>query len=83
VEKGPALLRQIRPMHRHRNGLHMNDAAHAFAMRARPVKSERGAPIIKNKYYAIAEIERLPQREKKVPVLGIVITVRTRRAKLL
>ena len=55
----------------------MDDALHALAMHVRPVKTERGTPIIKNKNHAIPEIERIPQREQKVPVLGVAIAIWT------
>jgi hypothetical protein len=47
------------------------------------VKPEYSAPVVQHEQYAVAEIERIPEREKIVSMFGVPIAIRSRGAELL
>jgi hypothetical protein len=82
-EQGAGLFGEIRPIQRCRNGFHMNDTLDAMTILSGPVKPEYSAPVIQHEQYAVAEIERIPEREKIVSMFGVAIAIRSRAAELL
>ena len=82
-EQGAGLFGEIRPIQRGRNGFHMNDTLDAMTILSGPVKPEYSAPVVQHEQYAVAEIERIPEREKIVSMFGVAIAIRSRGAELL
>jgi hypothetical protein len=63
-EQGAGLFGEIRPIQRGRNGFHMNDTLDAMTILSGPVKPEYSASVVQYEQYAVAEIERIPEREE-------------------
>ena len=74
---------EIRPIQRGRNGFHMNDTLDAMTILSGPVKPEYGAPVVQHEQYAVAEIARIPEREKIASKFGVAIAIRSRGVELL